>query len=275
MIGIVSFASGNRAWTRAGCRIERQLRSLEAENFVSRVYFDLKELQLDSADLDFAQKHPKGLGYWIWKPYTVLRFLQEHPEVDRVIYLDAGCDVSGNSTFAAVEELWAGVAGKSGLVFKMSDIPEWKFTKKSLASEISATETMMNDSQITASVFCLKREFALEICNQWLSVMKNAEYAHLTDEISDEAEGFVAHRHDQSMLSLIVKKYHSERVLVQDLRDFEETNSWIKISRNRSSLSVDDQRLKAKTIKLCEKIVDRIERLGLRIFRGLLGNKGV
>jgi hypothetical protein len=242
---------------------------------VSKVYFDLKELQMDSADLRFAKAHSKGCGYWVWKPYTVLKFLQDNPEIDRVIYLDAGCDVVENSSFDVIEELWEGIAGKKGLVFKMSDIPEWKFTKKSLVIEISASESMMLDSQITASIFCLTREFALEFCNQWLRIMQIADHKLLIDETSKEADGFLAHRHDQSILSLLIKKYHSEKVVVHDLNDFEKANSWVRISRNRSSLPAEDQRLKAKFIKFGEKIVDRIERQSFRILRGRREIRGV
>lgn len=265
MIGIVSFAAGSRAWTRAGHRIERQLNSLKSDKVVSKVYFNLRDLQMQRNDFGFARRHSKGHGYWIWKPYAVLRFLQENPDVDRVIYLDAGCDVMKNSCDSQIQELCKDFIGSEGLFFSLSNKPEWQFTKKTLAQEISVTESMMLEFQISATMFCLTREFAEELCDLWLQTMRISNYELLIDEASDEAEGFISHRHDQSILSVLIKKHYLEKVVIQNLSHYEKINTWLHISRNRSSLPAADDRSIAKLIKLREKVSDRIERLSLKI----------
>lgn len=267
MIGIVSFASGTSAWKRAGRRIEKQLQSIESGKLVSKVYFNLQDLYMERADFEFTQANSKGLGYWVWKPYTVLRFLHDHPETKSIIYLDAGCDITEQALENHILKLYQGLNGKQGLFFNMPDIPEWKFTKRNLANEISPTEQMMLEPQITATIFFLTREFAIELCEQWLRTMRLNNYNLLNDEVSDEIEGFVAHRHDQSIVSLLIKKLYSNQVTIQSLSEFEKDNAWVQISRNRSSLPVADERTIATLIKLCEKAKDRTERLYLEAIR--------
>lgn len=39
--------------------------------------------------------YPKRAGYWIWKPYLILKTLQKYPDAV-VVYTDAGCTLNAN-----------------------------------------------------------------------------------------------------------------------------------------------------------------------------------
>lgn len=260
MIGIVSFGSGSRAWIRAGNRLRGQLKQMESSDFYSRVYSNIDELNLSPDDFSFVRKNPKGMGYWIWKPHAILKMLEEHPNVNTIVYLDAGCDISIGATQAAIRTLLAEMAGKNAIVFEMPHLLEYQFTKRSLATYLDATEIAMESPQIAGGVFCLERQFAVRFCNRWIDVMRSDSYEYLLDETGLSESNFIAHRHDQSIFSLLMKQEASDQVLIKNLSFFETQNSFLSIARNRSSLHSSDRSLLAMVVKIFEKIIDRIDR---------------
>ena len=51
----------------------------------------------------FLRAHPRGFGYWIWKPWLTLRALQALPEDCYLFYTDAGCSLVKTGAHRAVE----------------------------------------------------------------------------------------------------------------------------------------------------------------------------
>lgn len=260
MIGIVSFGSGSRAWIRAGKRLKKQLKPLGSVDFVCEVYSSIKDLNMNQNDLHFSEKNPKGLGYWIWKPHVILKMLEEYPTVDQLIYMDAGCDISGSVSTTKVRMLLSEMLDKDAIVFNMPNIAECQFTKSTLGAYLNASMSAMESPQICATVFCLRREFAIDFCKQWIDVMRARNYEFLIDDPIPTGDNFIAHRHDQSIFSLLMKQKADDRIIVKELSYFENQESFLNIARNRSSRQASDQTVLSIAIKVFEKLVDRFDR---------------
>lgn len=141
-----------------------------------------------------------GNGLWLWKPYFLNKKLEEVQEGDIVFYSDAGsyffrsCEDIINSMD---EDIW------------ISSIPliEKQFTKYKLFENMNCLEKKYMDTpQIQANFIALKKtDKGLEFAKEWLRLCCDKNNI-LADEI--EKNTFVNHRYDQSILSLITKKWN-------------------------------------------------------------------
>lgn len=154
---------------------------------------------------------PRGGGYWIWKVNIIQQRLNEVPDGDVIMYIDAGCKINdcpaGHKEFRRYLELVSN--SKSGLlVFQMS-LAERNWTTKEIFNyfnlhPISSLEA--SSGQISATLFFIKK------CPQTLdffdAILKC--YRHnpllLTDHYNqDQSKDFKENRHDQSIFSLFCK----------------------------------------------------------------------
>ena len=153
----------------------------------------------------FAKK--RGFGYWIWKYYLILDALERLPEGDHVLYLDAG--------IAAVADMgdWLADIQQYDAAFFRPDPPHLagQWTKRDCFIQLRCDEQDYYEAPILSAgiqsyrVGDVARSFLTEIRD----IMRNG---HLLDDSpnqlgQDNLSGFVEHRHDQSVLSLLVQRY--------------------------------------------------------------------
>jgi len=244
-IGFLSFAGGDILWKLASLRIEKQ--AIHSNEFEAVKVYSPEELSKISktSDLNFMHSNKRGYGYWLWKPILVLDFIQKHPDVDVILYTDAGCDLNFNTKS---RKNWQKYLNKlhefECVVFKM-ELIEKNWTKRELIDAFPIFKEHAASEQILGGVFLMKRNFAIEFCNQWLANMRTDNYALLDDSLNPKIQDpeFSSHRHDQSFFSLMCKSDH--RVLILDsLKEVYFEPTWsdgdeypIWTSRNKSYLA--------------------------------------
>ena len=159
---------------------------------------------------DFRAKHreilsqPRGAGYWLWKPYLVLRTLRLLQEGAFLFYCDAGAffirSLRHLETFCLERDLWL-------LPFDLPFIEE-QYTKAE-AFEILGCDTpaYRETNQILASFFLVRNgEPARGFFEEYLRYAQDP--LCLTDRLTvPQREDFIEHRHDQSLFSLLCKKH--------------------------------------------------------------------
>lgn len=188
----------------------RRLNIWTAKNIAG---FD-KVFSLSPSDIedDFVKKnsrilsYSKGSGLWLWKPWAVKYALDRANVGDYVFYDDAAC-------------FWI---RKVDNIIKKMDQDVWicdislleeQFTKPSLFRYMECDTDEYKKTRQRPAVYLGLRKSALsvKIVNEWL------DYCQKEDCISPETEmdieegmgvGFISHREDQSILSLLTKKYH-------------------------------------------------------------------
>ena len=146
-------------------------------------------------DSEFMEKNKrifserKGGGYWLWKPYFILKALREN---DVVVYCDAGSRLQNINQLLQNEYT----------IFEV-DEKEIKYTKRDLIKYLNA-ENFINSAPICATAMILRKQH-IPLVEKWLEIA--SDYHLLTDEksILEEYPEFKEHKHDQSIFSLLCK----------------------------------------------------------------------
>jgi hypothetical protein len=179
---------------------------------------------LDAIDEDFKRKHSailshaKGAGYWLWKPYFILHALTELQEGDVLMYVDSASHFIQSAT--ALLDLPA-TYNQDIIPFEL-ELPEGAWTKRDAFFYMAADSMGFEKSRQYCASFIVIRKSAL-------SIQFAEEYLHCccNPNIVTDLENscglpnypeFEAHRHDQSVFSLLCKKY--------GLKGFRDPSQW-------------------------------------------------
>jgi hypothetical protein len=146
----------------------------------------------------------RGSGYWLWKPYFILKNLKEVSEGDVVLYVDCGDEILKGFDKFLLNNI------KDGFFVSMIHTYKNKiFTKKDCFSLMGCDEEKYwNSGQVEAGVVAFeKTEKTIRFVEKWLNYCKNINIISDIKNISGENfDGFVDHRHDQSVLTNLVIK---------------------------------------------------------------------
>lgn len=153
----------------------------------------------------------RGAGCWLWKPYLIQKTLKNLSEGDILVYSD-----SGSIWISSIEPLVETLKNttKGVLSFELTGLIEKDWTKKDCFSIMNLDSQEYTDtSQREATyIWILKNEFTTGLIDEWLHYAQNENV--LTDSPNTMGEnypGFKDHRHDQSIWSLLCKKYQIEK----------------------------------------------------------------
>lgn len=153
-------------------------------------------------------KYKRGNGLWLWKPYFVYKVINACSNGDTIFYCDAG------AIFRRTPDYIYRELDKSPMF--CCDIPliESNFTKPECFGKILGenVDEVKRSNQIIATFFALRvcdetKKFVkewLEACCDIGLLSPQGTNIGLTQNYG---EAFVAHREDQSLFSLLCKKY--------------------------------------------------------------------
>lgn len=149
----------------------------------------------------------RGAGYWLWKSYFISKILEEVDEGDYIFYSDAGAAFL-KSVDILIKELEKNNQDIMG--FEINTI-EKQWTKKELFRNLNLEENKYKETnQIMGTLFLVKKtKFSIEFFEEYLKYAQNS--INITDEFEEgiiQDEKFIEHRHDQSIFSLLYKKYN-------------------------------------------------------------------
>lgn len=163
-------------------------------------------------------KQNRGGGYWIWKPYVVKKKLDEIEYNDILIYLDAGCTIN-NKAKTRFDEYINMLNNNDMISFQMNHI-EKKWTIKEIFNyfNIDINGKEANTGQIHATAFIIKKTInTIKIINEWNEILYKSS-SLFTDLYNDQQNDFfIENRHDQSVFSIIRKKYNISMTLQDEL----------------------------------------------------------
>lgn len=239
---LVSFGS----WRYSVARYRLKQQALR-----SQVFDEVLVYRLGDLPRDFRAKHRallshrnRGFGYWVWKPRVIAQALSVMPARSILVYLDVGCHINESQSkgferyFAQVRE------SKSGILCSELPFVESQWSKGDVLDFLS----VRNDAEVTRSpqrqagvLFFQKRPTVVEFVQRWLEICEN--YPSLIDDSpskSPNSDGFVEHRHDQSIFSILSKSEGVETFSSFELEQWEEPETKrlqgmfpIEVRRNR------------------------------------------
>lgn len=180
------------------------------------------EYNYNDIDDDFKQSHVKhfnnlrGGGYWLWKPYIILKTLDTLQDGDVLVYCDSGAYFR-SSIVPYIEKM-------SGSIMLFE--PECKtfieevWTKMDILEHLQVQDdtSIVTSIQLEAGFILLKKsDISYRFIKEWLELCK--DYHLISDEPSLKPNSFLfsENRHDQSLLSVLGKKYkHIYNIDIED-----------------------------------------------------------
>tara|TARA_B100001741_G_C16524717_1_gene586515 strand:+ start:260 stop:1123 length:864 start_codon:yes stop_codon:yes gene_type:complete len=167
----------------------------------------------------------RGYGFWFWKPYLIKKMMNNINDNDIIHYIDVGCHIIKNKNKKFNEYLNFLIEEKNWILpfqyyFDENQIndginyperQEYKYTKADLLKYFN----FINSKEITdtpqfwaGNIFIKKNHESKEFLSEWINIMYNN--SHLVDDSISKINNhhdFIENRHDQSVFSLLCKKY--------------------------------------------------------------------
>jgi hypothetical protein len=266
-IGLITFAGGDPIWRLAAKRLGIQSRKYENIS-VYREYNKRSMLRMCSNnEIKHINEFRRGFGLWFWKPRIIIDFLESHPEIDVVIYLDAGCEINSNNRAKTKFDDYLNELNQfNAIVFEM-ELQEKYWSKSLLVDYLKSKNSDLESGQLVGGAHFMNRDFALSFCQNWRRTIEHENFILLIDsENSQEIADFREHRHDQSIFSLLMKQQknisvhnNSEEIYFTNfVKDGKEWPIWT--ARNKSFVSLKNKNILGSIFRLLERVLSKIYR---------------
>jgi hypothetical protein len=220
MIRLITFGDGSTAFKYASIRLAQQAKKFNEIDDVK--IYDLTNISKEYWNL-FSKKttdQKVGLGLWSWKPYIIYEELNKLNYGDILIYLDAGCELNSHGK-KRFHEYIQHTKSIEYLLFHLKN-KNHNWTK--LHPKFNDPNFLSRNQLVGGIIFLKKTDPTINFINDWLRLCheNNAELLHDPKEGSSQRQEFIAHRHDQSCLSLAAHIH--QLISIPDETDF---SPWI------------------------------------------------
>jgi hypothetical protein len=210
----LTFGGDSLRWRLAAWRLAREARKTGLFEVVYR-YTDLRLRSDFPAFWDehgsFIRQHPKGFGFWIWKPFLIRAILnQSNDNIDGVFYLDAGFEI--NHTFEAIKRLqeYLQLADANSFFGMKLDVSLASWCKDDALIYYGLEEAERTFPIVISGLVAIANNpLGRAIADDWWRGAQTEGSSLLTDDTGEcpVNKDFIDHRHDQSLLSCVVAKY--------------------------------------------------------------------
>jgi hypothetical protein len=214
---LVAFTSPNLSITAS--RFFNQAQNLR---YFDKIYmYSYSEIKKDLY-IEFGSNfNPKdrGYGWWCWKPLILKKVSKKLRDGDLLYYVDSGCHLNA-AGLPLMDEYEAHIKKHSLLAFQsgkscfyrdqLSDYVKWIEQDYNTFELMSEFETLTSEMKISGQVVSTALAYeigsrAQMIIDKWLDLYR-AKFHLMTDTYSHKRNNnLIAHRHDQSAFSLLVK----------------------------------------------------------------------
>ena len=204
----ITFGAGNENYHLAVERLSKQVARFEL--FDKIISLNEQYLQNDnefwSQHSNFIQNNKIGYGFWIWKPYIILKQLEIMKEGDILLYLDCGCEAN----FYAKERMrqLLEIVKTKNILLTTSGLPEKEWTKRNILVQLDGDkEFIINSEQYQSGIILMvKNDITINLIKEWYELCCNYDYINNSVSTIENYKEFKNHRNDQSILSILCKK---------------------------------------------------------------------
>ena len=160
---------------------------------------------------NFILNNKRGYGYWLWKPYLIKKTMENLNDGDILLYLDSQCEIVLDEKKDLLNYLDI-VKEKKILYYyeHIEGLPEINLSKMDLIHRLD----MQNNELIYSDQYGATVQL-IYVCNEtreFYNIFYNygIDYYNIDDSpsILKNIDNFFEHRHDQSIFSLLIKKYN-------------------------------------------------------------------
>lgn len=199
-------------------RITNQVEELKMFDYIyPKTEIDLKNDEVFwNKHKNFIINSSKGYGYWLWKPYLIMKTMEEMEDNDILLYADAGCIIQ-DCHKSELTRLFEKV--ESDLIIASLTCNENGYSKMDLIKHLDMENSkLLRVNQIQASAIIIKKcKKTMNLVKEWYNISCNYHLIDDSPSIEPNTESFKEHRHDQSIFSLLVKKYDIHKGGAEDI----------------------------------------------------------
>jgi len=211
----LSFGGGDKNYHAAVNRIKTELENADIfDEIVIKTDIDLKQdREFWEQHQTFIETNKRGYGYWLWKPYLIMKTMEKMEDNDILFYVDSGCELPKEETTAMQIKDMVKRCNQNIILYTFSAFDEKLYNKMDLVVDLhSNNPSTMNSLQNAATLIAIKKtKLTSEFTKDWYTTCCNYHYIDDTASAIANDPAFVDHRHDQSVFSLLIKsdKYKS------------------------------------------------------------------
>jgi hypothetical protein len=204
----ITFGSHDN-YISAGNRLIEQAQKLDI--FTESTLYTPEFLQSDAEfwnqHQEFIITNKRGYGYWLWKPFVIKKTMEKMSDGDILLYLDCGCELDCKKKDALLK-FFDDV--KTEKIIGSSTRIERDWNKMDLIVKLDMSNNTCLDTsqnQAGALLFLVCSE-TRKLLDEWYTLA--CDYHNIDDSPSvlPNFKCFKEHRHDQSIFSLLTKKYN-------------------------------------------------------------------
>jgi len=208
----ITFGAGSNAYYEAGNRLIKQANHLQLFDKIA-LYTD-EHLRADESfwgqHANFIENNKRGYGYWIWKSYLIKKTMDELNNGDILMYLDCGCELEVSKK--RILQNFFEIVKTDLIIGSICDTfyKEKQWTKMDLILKLDMFDEkylIPTQHQGGTNLFFVCDQ-TRELVNKWYELC--CDYHNIDDSpsIHPNLPEFIEHRHDQSIFSLLTKKYN-------------------------------------------------------------------
>ena len=208
---------GGKTWPEAARRLSNQAK---ATGLFDKIITETSETFFRkngefAIHRDFIENNPRGWGYWIWKPFLILKHLKRMNDGDAIFYLDSGCEILPENRHRL--KLMMEYAQEKGcLFFNYAEYPILNIafcTKPSLLSavqnEFGLADFLRIPTVWAGGLALVKNKRNIKFLEDWCRYCVRDNY-HMVDgtpSYEPIRHQLFEHRHDQSIMSILKAIY--------------------------------------------------------------------
>lgn len=179
------------------------------------IYSCLPELETHRS---FISSNPRGWGYWVWKPLLIKSYLSKIKDGEALIYFDAGCEILPQNS-RQLKKLLNHLVFHDQLLWSYAEYPIFNvafWSKQNLldkaGQEFGLTDLIKIPKVWAGNIGLVKSKRNLLLVDDWIRLSTTENYTFLDDSATSvpQVYPYFGHRHDQSILSLLIHAYRIE-----------------------------------------------------------------
>lgn len=202
---LISFAAGDQKWYRSQSNLVESSKNKSIDGYISYNESNLEKSYKEKYKNILNRSH-RGYGYWMWKSHILQTTFNNLNDDDIILYVDTGL-----SFLHKIDYLINECIKNDVVLFINGDHLNKKWTKRDAYVIMDCdNETYYNAPQVDASIQLYKKsEYSKTFLDEFSLYSENVNViSDLPNIKGDNLPEFVDHRHDQSILSILAKKYN-------------------------------------------------------------------
>lgn len=152
-------------------------------------------------NLEFFSQNKRGFGLWLWKPYFINKTLSTLNYGEYLVYSDAG-SIFIKSIKSIIDKM---EINNDDILLTQIPLFEIQYTSDCVFNFFNANDLKWTNQIQAGFIIVKKTNFSEHIIQEWLNSCLNYDLLCGNNSTS-EANVFLSHREDQSILSVIAKK---------------------------------------------------------------------